>query len=191
MFYNNYMNLQELIDKGEKLKNQKYDSPSVAMWENDVKAAVAPFGEATSQVLHNALWFGQMIMSDKHGQQIHVEAISKVQELLKELQNRNPDDTQAQSRLIIQKKEEAKATLSSKFGTTTFNGPVTFGDNSPANNIQVGELMLAIISQAEEALQDGPEKNKILNELRSITTNPTFAAIAGAALPEIIKRLFT
>jgi hypothetical protein len=185
------MDLQELIDRGEELKGEKYDSPAVDMWENDVKAAVAPFGDATAQVLHRALFFGQMIMSDEHGQQMHIEAISKAQVLLRELQKRNPDDTQAQSQLINQKKEEAKATLGSKFGSTTFNGPVTFGNNSPANNIQVSELMLAIISQAEEALPDGPEKNKILSALKSVTTNPTFASIAGAGLPEIIKRLFT
>jgi len=73
-------------------------------------------------------------MSDEHGQEMHREAISKVQELLTELMKRNPQDSQAQSRLINQKKEEAKATLGTKFGTTTFNGPVTFGENSPANS---------------------------------------------------------
>jgi hypothetical protein len=184
------MDFQELIDRGEELKGQKYDSPKVSLWKNDVRAAVAPYGEATQNILKHALFFNQMIMSADHGQHMHIDAISKAQELLEELQKRNPEDAQAQSRLITQKMEEARATLGSKFGTTTFNGPVTFGDNSPANNIQVGEIMLAIISQTEETLPEGPEKDKILDGLRTITTNPTFAAIAGAALPEIIKRLF-
>ena len=185
------MDLQQLIDKGEQLKQTKYDSPLVYMWQNDVKAAVAEYGEATSGVLQNALHFGFMILSDEHGQQMHREMIDKVNELLNELKQRNSADTQAQSRLIIQKKEEAKATLGAKFGTTNFNGPVTFGDNSPANNVQVGELMLAIISQAEESLLNGPEKDKILGSLKSIVANPTFAAMAGASLPEILKRLFS
>ena len=184
------MDLQSLIDRGEELKNQRYDSPVVDIWQNDVKAAVASYGEATTNVLQNTMHFGQMIMSEGHGQEMHQEMISRVQELLAELIKRNPADTQAQSRIITQKMDEARASLGSKFGTTTFNGPVTFGDNSPANSVQVGELMLAIISQAEETLPEGSEKEKILSMLKEITTNPTFAAIAGASLPEIIKRLF-
>jgi hypothetical protein len=183
------MNLQQLIDKGEELKNARYDSPSVDLWKNDVKAAVASFGDATIEVLETALSFGQVITSDYDGQQMHVEAIDKVQELLSELQKRDATDTAAQSEVISQKRKEAKASLGTKFGSTIFNGPVTFGDQSPANNIQVGELMLAIISEAEEKLPEGVEKQEILGKLKAIVANPTFAALAGASLPEIIKRL--
>ncbi len=184
------MDLQQLIDKGEQLKSTKYNSPVVDMWQNDVKAAVAEYGEATSQVLEGAMHFGFIITDDHQAQQMHREMIDKISELLNELKQRNSSDTQAQSRLIIQKKEEAKASLGAKFGSANFNGPVTFGDNSPANSVQVGELMLAIISQAEEALPDGPEKDKILSSLKTVVANPTFAAMAGASLPEILKRLF-
>lgn len=184
------MDLQELIDKGEELKSESYDSPIVDMWENDVKATVAEYGEATSRVLSNSMHFGQMIMSDAHGQQMHVEKISKIQKLLDELKKRKSSDMAAQSAIINQKMAEAKATLGAKMGTVNIHGPVTFGDNSPANNIQVGELMFAIISEAEEKLPDGPEKDDIINKLKSVASNPTFAAMAGASLPEIIKRLF-
>jgi hypothetical protein len=184
------MDLQQLIDRGEQLKQTKYDSPVVDMWQNDVKAVVAEYGEATSRVLQNAMHFRYVIRSDEHGQQMHQEMIDKVIELLNELKQRNSADTQAQSRIITQKKDEAKASLGVKIGgSTTFNGPVTFGDNSPANSVQVSELMAAIISQAEEALPEGPEKDKILGSLKSVLANPTFAAMAGASLPEILKRL--
>ncbi len=185
------MDLQQLIDRGEELKRAVYNSPVVDMWQNDVKAAVAEYGEATSEILQRAMWFGVMIHSDQHGQQLHQEMIDKVIELLNELKQRSSADTQAQSRIISQKKEEAKASLGAKFGPTTFNGPVTFGDNSPVNNVQVSELMLAIISQAEETLPEGAEKNKILGYLRAVVANPTFAAMAGASLPEILRRLFS
>lgn len=183
------MELKELIDRGEELKSVAYDAPSVDMWKNDVKAAVTPYGEANLKILRKALWYGQMIMSDEHGQQMHREAITKAQEFLRELSKRSAEDSQAQSQLLTQKREEARATLTSKFGSTTFHGPVTFGDNSPANNVQVGELMLAIISQAEKELPEGPEKDKILKALRAALSNPTFAAIAGASLPKILDRL--
>jgi hypothetical protein len=182
--------LQQLIEKGQELKGEPYDSPLVDMWDNDVKAEVAQYGEATLQVLSRAMWFGQVIRSDVHGNQMHREKIDKVCKLLSELTERNADDTRLQSQIIIQKKEEAKASLGAKFrGQMTFNGPVTFGDNSPANNVQVGELMLAIISEAEERLANGPEKDTILKGLKSVAANPTFAALAGASLPEILKRL--
>jgi len=183
------MDLQVLIDRGEELRNEKWDSPVVDMWKNDVKAAVVKYGESTVRVLDRAMRFGFAIRSDQQAYRMHIERISKVRQLLEELLKRNPADTQAQSLLINQKREEAKATLGMKLGTTTFNGPVTFGDNSPANNVQVGELMLAIISEAEETLPEGPEKQKILSGLRNTLSNPTFAAMAGASLPEIIKRL--
>lgn len=183
------MNLDYLSKKGEELKNVKYDSPKVNLWKNDLKAAIAPYGDETLKVLDSALWFGQMITSEQHGQEMHIEAINSVQELIEELKERSASDTSAQSDVINRKKEEAKHSLGAKFGTTNFNGPVTFGDNSPANNIQVGELMLAIISEAEEKLPDGPEKQEILGKLKEIVSNPTFAALAGASLPEIVKRL--
>lgn len=184
------MDLQQLIDRGEELKSTSYESPIVELWQNDVRAAVAEYGEATQRILQNAFHFGFVITSDESGQQMHREMIDKVIELLNELKKRNAADTQAQSQIILQKKEEAKASLGAKFGAATFNGPVTFGDNSPANNVQVGELMLAIISQAEETLPAGSEKDKILDSLKAIVANPTFAAMAGASLPEILKRLF-
>lgn len=184
------MKLENLTQKGEDLRNEAYDSPVVDMWQNDVKAAVAPFGEETKRVLDRAMFFGQVITSDDHAQHMHNEMISKVQKLLEDLKKRDSEGTNRQSELINQKRKEAVETLKAKFGgPATFNGPVTFGDNSPANNVQVSELMLAIMEQAEEALPEGPEKDKILSGLRSILSNPTFAAIAGASLPEILKRL--
>lgn len=184
------MDLQGLIDRGEELKSDNYDSPVVDLWENDVKAIVASYGDATSRVLSNAMHFGQVIMSDAHGQKMHVEKISKIQKLLQELQKRDSANMAAQSAIIDQKMAEAKATLGAKMGTVNIHGPVTFGNNSPANNIQVGELFLAIISEAEDKLPDGTEKDDILNKLKSVASNPTFAAMAGASLPEIVKRLF-
>lgn len=144
------MDLQALIDRGEELKADSYDSPVVDLRENDVKAAVASYSKETSQVLSNSMHFGQVIMSDSHGQQMHVDKISKIQKLLQELQKRNSADMAAQSTIINQKMAEAKATLGAKMGTVNIHGPVTFGDNSSANNIQVGELISAIITEAEE-----------------------------------------
>ena len=184
------MSLEELINKGDELSQEPYDSPLIDMWQNDVRAAVAPFGEATQRVLQSAMWFGFAITSDEHGQSMHNEMISKVQKLLSELQSRDSEDTKAQSDLISQKTREAQETLKAKFGKATFHGPVTFGDNSPANNVQVGELMVAIIAHAEKILPEGKEKQEIISKLKAITTNPSFAAVAGASLPAILKGLF-
>lgn len=89
------MDLQQLIDKGDELKGVKYDAPTVEMWENDVKEAIAPYGDPTVKILEKALWFGQVIMSEDHGQRMHVEAIEKAQDLLRELQKRHITDTVA------------------------------------------------------------------------------------------------
>jgi hypothetical protein len=185
------MNIQALIDKGNELRTTAYDSPTIDMWQNDLKATVAEYGDETLKVLDIAMWIGQIPMSDQHAQQMHNEMIDKVCVLLEELKSRESADTRRQSDIINQKRREAKASINSKFNRATINvnGPATFGDNSPANNIQVGELMLAIIAQAEDNLPDGKEKESILEKLRAVVANPTFAALAGASLPEILKRL--
>ncbi len=94
------MNLQELAEKGEELKKEKYDSPIVKMWENDLKTAVAEYGKEISEILDSALSYDEMITSDQHGQQMHVEAIDKVQQLLRELQSRSVQDTATQSESV-------------------------------------------------------------------------------------------
>jgi hypothetical protein len=181
--------LKNLIRRGEELRQEPYNSPVVDMWQNDVKAEVAKYGEATVEILQNTMHFSRVITSDYDATQQHNAMIDRVQKLLEDLQKRNPADTQAQSQLINQKREEAKTTLGAKFGPMTINGPATFGDHSPANNLQVSELMVAIISEAEQTLPDGSEKNRIIDGLKAIVANPTFAAMSGASLPQILKHL--
>ena len=186
------MDIDELIARGEELKSVNYESPKVELWKNDVKEVVVAYGEPTMDILRKAMFFGRVIQSDEDGQRMHIESIVNIEVLLRELKKRDQSRMQAQSYIINQKKEEARATLNSKLNSTTYNilAPTSFGNNSPANNIQVGELMLAIMSQAEDVLKDSPDKNSIITALKSVITNPTFASIAGASLPEIIK-LFT
>lgn len=186
------MDIQSLIDKGNNLRDTAYDSPKVGMWKNDLKAKLTEYGEETIKVLDRATSFGFVITSDHQAKQMHNKMIDQVIELLEELKTRESEDTKRQSDIINQKRQEAKASITSKFNNTTINvsgGVTTLGDNSPVNNIQVSELMLAIIEEAEKRLPDGPEKDSILEKLKSTVANPTFAAIAGASLPEILKRL--
>ncbi|SCX05787.1 hypothetical protein [Candidatus Aquiluna sp. UB-MaderosW2red] len=68
----------------------------------------------------------------------------------------------------------------------TFHGPVSFGDNSPANQIEVREILVARLSQAEATLPEGDDKKSILEHLKALTENPTFAAIAGSTLGAIL-----
>jgi len=186
------MSLDQLIERAEALKSVPYDSPKVDMWKDDTKAAVVPYGEASLKILEKCLWFGRVITSPEQGQRMHIEALSKAQEFLSDLKERDAEDASAQSAILSQKRSEAKATIEAKFAGTKIivnGGTATFGDHSPVNNLQVGELLIAILQEAEKKLPDSSEKRKILASLQTVLANPTFAAIAGTSLPEIIRRL--
>jgi hypothetical protein len=184
------LELDELIQQGRDLKTVHYESPRYEVWQNDVRAAVTPYGEKMLEVLESTFFFGQVIMSDQHGTQMKNEAIDKTIEFLETLKARNPQDSRAQAALISQKQEEARHTLRAKLGNATFNGPVTFGDNSPISQVQVGEFIAALVKEAEQKLPDGEDKSKIVSQLKSMLANPTFAAIAGVTVPEVLKKLF-
>ena len=58
------------------------------MWKKRAKSFVSSkFGEDYLAILRKTLFFGQMIMSQAHGQQMHVEAMSKAIEFLEGLKN--------------------------------------------------------------------------------------------------------
>lgn len=82
------MKLQALIDRGEELKETRYDSPIIPLWKEDVGAEVRKYGAAAEQSLQWAMEFKQIVGSGEHGQHMHVEMIDKVNELLGELKNR-------------------------------------------------------------------------------------------------------
>lgn len=82
------MDIEELIKQAEELKSVPYNSPRVELWEKRTNDFVQKnYGKDYVEILHNALFFSQAIMGESHGQQMHVEAMTKAIELLESLKN--------------------------------------------------------------------------------------------------------
>lgn len=82
------MNIDELVKQAEELKNESYNSPKVKIWKKKARDLVGEnYGKDYLDILNSSLFFGQVIMGEAHGQQMHIEAMSKAIELLNSLKD--------------------------------------------------------------------------------------------------------
>lgn len=91
------MDLQALIERGQELRSEPFDSPLVDIWQADVRDAVKPYGESMDSALQNAMSFAFVITSDYDGQQQHNKMITDVQKVLEALKSRQPTGTSPQT----------------------------------------------------------------------------------------------
>lgn len=186
------MTADELIAEGEQLKKTPFDDPDQDLWDNDVREFVKPYGTATYEVLGRTLESGIIPSSDYECQQQRVECITKTQKLLKRLAERSTDRQLAQSEVIAPNFEQAKKQVQGKVSNNTtynFHAPATFGDNSPITQITIGEFMAGLEREVQEKVADPTEKNRLLDTIRSITSDPSFKAVATTAATEVVKKL--
>lgn len=179
------MTLQELIDQGNELKSEDFGSPLVELWQSDAIEAVEPYGEGATNALKSTFSHVIFMGQASRNQANQTESIEKAQRLMQSLVGRPTRKPRIET---PSSESEAKASLRDKLGVSnmTINGPVSFGDNSPANQIQIQEVLLATMQQVEELLPEGPEKKSIVEHLKALTENPTFAAIAGSTVSAVL-----
>lgn len=173
-----------LIQQGNELRGTELGSPRYKIWANDVRASVKPYGDSMMGILEGALRVGIVRMG---GPNYNDSQIDDVVEFLESLKERTPEDSRAQDGLINQKQAEAHATLHSKFSSVTVKGDATFGDGSPITKVTVGEFMSSLIKEVEK-MPDSTDRNKILEGLKTTVTNPTFAAVSGSVVGELLKK---
>ena len=68
-------------------------------------------------------------------------------------------------------------------------GTVILGDGNKLTQVAVKELVEALEAEIEEKVPEGEEKKNILHSLKEITTNETFASVAGTVIGEILRRV--
>lgn len=179
------MTLQELIDQGDELKGEEFGSPLVELWQSDAVEAVEPYGEGALNALKSTFSHVMFMGHDSRNQANQAASVEKAQRLMRSLVGR-PTRKQEVDKPTLE--SEAKTSLRDKLGVSnmTINGPVSFGDHSPANQIQIKEILIATLQQVEESLPDSPEKKSIVDHLTALSENPTFAAIAGSTLSAVL-----
>ena len=101
--------LSDLIKSGEDLKVLDYDDPDQGLWNNDVKAVVKPYGDATMEVLERAMYSSSVSFGPEGRRTARIENIGKVQKLLSSLEKRTPERQASQSAIISSDFEEARA----------------------------------------------------------------------------------
>lgn len=68
-------------------------------------------------------------------------------------------------------------------------GTVVFGDGAKITQVAVRELVEALSDEIKEKVPDGETKNSVLKTLKEITSNETFASVAGTVIGEILRRV--
>jgi len=86
---------------------------------------------------------------------------------------------------------EKKESISKpNFGNITISGgTVVFGDGAKITQVAVRELVDALSEEIKEKVPESEEKKKVLQTLENITTNETFASVAGTVIGEILRRV--
>ncbi|MCX6704559.1 MAG: hypothetical protein NTZ07_03915 [Candidatus Woesebacteria bacterium] len=68
-------------------------------------------------------------------------------------------------------------------------GTVVFGDGAKITQVAVRELVEALRDEIQEKVPESKEKKNVLGTLKEITTNETFASVAGTVIGEILRRV--
>lgn len=77
-----------------------------------------------------------------------------------------------------------------RFGDITVSGgTLVLGDGNRITQVAVKELVEALKNEIKEKVPESEEKMSVLSSLKSITTNETFAAVAGTPIGEILRRV--
>lgn len=94
------------------------------------------------------------------------------------------EDTPA---VLPQVSEQLKST---KYGNITVSGgTVILGDGNRITQVAVKELVKALEEEIQEKVPEGDRKQNVLHSLKEITTNETFASVAGTVIGEILRRV--
>lgn len=77
-----------------------------------------------------------------------------------------------------------------RFGSITVSGgTLILGDGNKVTQVAVKELVEALEKEIMEKVLEGEEKKGVLESLKKITTNETFASVAGALIGEVLRRV--
>ncbi len=87
-----------------------------------------------------------------------------------------------------EKKSEIKSPRSFE-NIQVHGGTVIFGDGNTLTQVAVKELVNALSEEIKEKVPESDEKISVLQKLKEITTNETFATVAGTFLGEVLKRV--
>ena len=77
-----------------------------------------------------------------------------------------------------------------RFGDITISGgTLVLGDGNRITQVAVKELVEALENEIREKVPESEEKKSVLRSLKNITTNETFATVAGTLIGEVLRRV--
>ena len=122
---------------------------------------------------------------------MHIKAMSRVIEFFDSLK-KEPLLASDIRQYMIKPEIENKNLVAHKpnIGNVTISGgTVIFGDGNKITQVVVKEFVNAVSEEIREKVPEGEEKKNILHSLKEITTNETFASVAGTVIGEILRRV--
>ncbi|TSC65140.1 MAG: hypothetical protein G01um101477_609, partial [Candidatus Doudnabacteria bacterium Gr01-1014_77] len=68
-------------------------------------------------------------------------------------------------------------------------GNAFFGDGTTLTQIYIKDVVEAISKEIEEKVPDNEDKRSVLEGLKKLTSNETFASVTGSFVGEMLKKL--
>jgi hypothetical protein len=185
------MGLDELINQAEELKNVTYDSPKINIWKKRAKDFIKQnYEEEYLEIFINCLTPNRMILINE-AQKMYIARIDKAIEFLNDLKKEPILGKTKVNQKDFQKKQMPHIpTSKSSYGNITISGgTVVFGDGNKITQVAIRDLVNALSKEIEEKVPESEARKSVLNSLKEITNNQTFASVAGALIGEILRRI--
>lgn len=186
------INLDYLVQQAEKMKSVTYNSPIIKLFKKKaVDFVESTYGDDYKDILQASFRFNRMIMSSQQGMAMHNEAMNKAIEFFEGLKDESvPDEPETKA---VENVSNNKTPLSGKPNyrdIVVSGGTVVFGDGNKITQVEVKELVKALINEVEEKIPEtNKEKKPVLKSLKELTTNETFASVTGNVIGEILKKI--
>lgn len=91
---------------------------------------------------------------------------------------------------VMSVKEKTPSSKHSRIDNINISGStVILGDGNRVSQVYIRELIEAIAQDVRDKIPEGEERKSVLESLKKLTTNPTFAEVSGAFVGEALKRL--
>jgi hypothetical protein len=103
--------------------------------------------------------------------------------LIQEVEIFGEENTPNDSSSVTQPKNQ-------KIGNITVSGgTLILGDGNKITQVEIKDLVEALGEEIKEKVPEGDEKKNVLHSLKEITTNETFASVAGTVIGEVLRRV--
>ncbi|MBI4130518.1 hypothetical protein HY468_04330 [Candidatus Roizmanbacteria bacterium] len=174
-----------LIVQARKVKALPYNNPDKDLWRQHAKLFLGnSFGSEYEKIFDDALWWGEGPFQQDQYHILHEQAMTRAIRYLIALKEEKPHTSH--QKLSKKDREALKSSYEHIVISNVSGGNFVLG-NATIAQVTVHDMVTLLRKEIEKSIPDTPAKQSVLDSLREITENETFANIAGALLGQLLK----